>query len=229
MLFSIFQQEYKVEISLTAILLMDFHAHISLSEVMGLVGGHWNHHAKVLTITRYEPCKNLASSSTHCDMCPITQAIAVDTLHSENLDVLGWYHSHPSFAPEPSQQDIDTQLTVQKWIGYGKPCVGIILTPFSPHGALIASPYRCMVVQKKMNFEDQFIPYRLKVDVLSAGICVDDLFTYAKKICNYSFDDTKSKVNFDKPYFQDTSISYLEKVSLIIVVDIGSMDTSFID
>lgn len=211
------QQEYKVEISLAVILLIDFHAHTSLSEVMGLVGGHWNDKTKILTITRYEPCKNVASSSTHCDMCPVTQAKAADSLHGEGLDIIGWYHSHPSFAPEPSQQDIDTQLAVQQWIGYGKPCVGIILTPFSSHGALIASPFRCMVVKKKENFEDQFVPYKLKVDVCSSNICVDQLLIYARKIYNYSDGGTRSRVDFNKPYFQDASISYLEKVSLILL------------
>ncbi|KAI4461922.1 swi/snf complex-related [Holotrichia oblita] len=204
-------QEYKVEISLAVILLIDFHAHTSLSEVMGLVGGHWNDKTKILTITRYEPCKNVASSSTHCDMCPVTQAKATDILHGEGLDIIGWYHSHPSFAPEPSQQDIDTQLSVQQWIGYEKPCVGIILTPFSSHGALIASPFRCMVVKKKENFEDQFVPYKLKVDIYSSNICIDQLLIYARKIYNYSDSGSRSRVDFNKPYFQDVSISYLEK------------------
>ncbi|GJQ75910.1 hypothetical protein Trydic_g17970 [Trypoxylus dichotomus] len=204
-------QNYKVEISLTVILLMDFHAHTSLSEVMGLVGGHWNDQTRVLTITRYEPCRNIASSSTHCDMCPVAQARATDILRGEGLDILGWYHSHPSFAPEPSQQDIETQLSVQQWIGDGKPCIGIILTPFSSHGALIASPYRCMVVEKKENFEDQFVPYRLKVDVCPVDLCTDALLIYARKIYNHSNDGSRCRVDFSKPYFQDLSINYLEK------------------
>lgn len=56
---------------------------------MGLVGGHWNPGHKLLTISRYEPCRNIAPSITHCDMCPITQAKATEVLHDEGLDILG--------------------------------------------------------------------------------------------------------------------------------------------
>lgn len=91
---------------------MDFHAHLSLTEVMGLVAGYWIPESATLIITRYEPTLNMASSATHCDMCPISQAKAADTIHEMELDILGWFHSHPTFAPEPSQQDLETQQTV---------------------------------------------------------------------------------------------------------------------
>lgn len=74
--------------------------------------------------------------------------------------ILGWFHSHPTFAPEPSQQDLDTQQLVQQWIGHGKPCMGVILSPFSMNAALIASPFRCWVVGHKPDCVDDLIPYR---------------------------------------------------------------------
>lgn len=192
---------------------MDLHAHTSLTEVMGLVGGIWNEKNKQLIIKRYEPCRNVAPSSTHCDMCPISQAKAANILHEENLEILGWFHSHPTFAPEPSQQDIDTQLSVQQWIGNNKPCVGIILSPFSLHGALIASPYRCMIVDKKENFNDQFVPYKLKVEVISRNIDVDVLLNRAWKIFNVDCSvSQENRVNFLKNYFQDNSLTYSDKV-----------------
>lgn len=190
---------------------MDLHAHMSLSEVMGLVGGIWNPLNKKLMITHYEPCKNIASSSTHCDMCPLTQAKATDLLHSRGLAVLGWFHSHPTFAPEPSQQDIETQLSVQQWIGSEKPCLGLILSPFSSHGALIASPFRCMIVDKKENFEDQFVPYKLKAD-LSGDFDVKNFFNSAWKIFNSEMISEGNRVDFTKKYFQDQSLTHLEKV-----------------
>lgn len=195
---------------------MDLHAHMSLNEVMGLVGGIWNAKEKVLTISRYEPCKNIAPSSTHCDMCPITQANAANILHGENLEILGWFHSHPTFAPEPSHQDLETQLSVQQWIGNNKPCIGIILSPFSLHGALIASPYRCMIVDKKEHFEDQFVPYRFKVDLVSKGIDVEVLLNRAWRIFNVDCKvKEESRVNFGDAYFQDGSLTHLDKVSTL--------------
>ncbi|XP_063923826.1 histone H2A deubiquitinase MYSM1-like isoform X2 [Zophobas morio] len=201
-------QKYKVKMHLTTLLLMDFHAHTSLTEVMGLVAGSWNPNKNVLTISHYEPCRNIASSATHCDMCPISQSKAADSIHKRGLDVLGWFHSHPTFAPEPSQQDLDTQQDFQLWIGDRRPCLGVILSPFSLHGALIASPFRCMVVDKKENFEDQFVPYKFQVEVVSDESDIERFFTDVRRIfCGMK----ESGVDFGKPYFQDTSITYLEK------------------
>lgn len=186
---------------------MDLHAHMSLTEVMGLVGGIWNPEKKTLIILHYEPCRNVASSTTHCDMCPISQANAADSIHSRGLSILGWFHSHPTFAPEPSQQDLDTQISVQQWIGNDKPCIGIILSPFSLQGALIASPYRCLVVRRKENFEDQFVPYRFRVDVISEDVSVGNLLKNAKGIVDFCQDGVLCK-----PYFLDQNITYLDKV-----------------
>lgn len=210
------QQEYTIDLDLSALILMDLHAHMYLTEVMGLMGGRWDPRAKKLAITRYIPCKNIAPSTTHCDMCPITQAMAADILHGENLDILGWYHSHPTFAPEPSQQDLDTQVSVQQWIGTNKPCIGFILSPFSLHGALIASPFRCLIVDRKENFEDQFVPYKFKVDLVTERLNVARLLREAKKVILCDSNETgKSKVDFRKIYFQDHSITYLDKVTFV--------------
>ncbi|EFA09787.2 Histone H2A deubiquitinase MYSM1-like Protein [Tribolium castaneum] len=204
------EQKYKLRMHLTTLLLMDFHAHTSLTEVMGLVAGTWNPTKKILTISHYEPCRNIASSATHCDMCPISQSKAAELIHNRGLDVLGWFHSHPTFAPEPSQQDLETQQDVQMWIGSKSPCLGVILSPFSAHGALIASPFRCMVVDKKENFEDQFVPYKFQVDVVAIEADFDRFFSDLGRIFHFS-KSNEGKIDFGKPYFQDNSISYLEK------------------
>nr|CAH7745472.1 unnamed protein product [Callosobruchus chinensis] len=164
-------QPFKVKMNLATLLTIDFHAHAWLTEVMGLVAGSWLPEENLLRITHYEPCLNIASSTTHCDMCPISQAKAADFIHKKGLDILGWFHSHPTFAPEPSQQDMDTQMVVQRWIGHGKPCIGVILSPFSLNGALIASPFRCLIVDQRVNFEDQFVPYKFKVSAFHSFFC----------------------------------------------------------
>ncbi|XP_018571801.1 histone H2A deubiquitinase MYSM1-like isoform X2 [Anoplophora glabripennis] len=203
-------QPYKIKIHLSTMLKMDFHAHTSLTEVMGLVGGYWISSENVLIITHYEPCFNIASSATHCDMCPISQAKAADLIHGKGLDILGWFHSHPTFAPEPSHQDIETQLTLQQWIGHNKPCIGFILSPFNLSGALIASPFRCMFVDKKLNFEDQMVPYKFKVELLSEDFILKEFLGDIREVFEMDFKDAKN-VKFNKPYFQNPSISYLEK------------------
>nr|CAI5869811.1 unnamed protein product [Callosobruchus analis] len=205
-------QPFNVKMNLATLLTIDFHAHAWLTEVMGLVAGSWIPQEKLLKITHYEPCLNVASSTTHCDMCPISQAKAADLIHKKGLDILGWFHSHPTFAPEPSQQDMDTQKVVQRWIGHGKPCVGVILSPFSLNGALIASPFRCLIVDQRVNFEDQFVPYKFKVDIDSGTFELRAFLEGLRRVdkagvgCN-----NERKVDFTKPYYKDSKLSFLEK------------------
>lgn len=44
-----------------------------------------------------------------CEMDPVSQTQASEELASIGLSVVGWYHSHPTFAPNPSVRDIETQ------------------------------------------------------------------------------------------------------------------------
>ncbi|CAH1976817.1 unnamed protein product [Acanthoscelides obtectus] len=179
---------------------------------MGLVAGSWIPQENLLKITHYEPCLNIASSTTHCDMCPISQAKAADLIHQKELDILGWFHSHPTFAPEPSQQDLDTQRVVQQWIGYGKPCLGVILSPFTLSGALIASPFRCLIVDERPNFEDLFVPYRFKVDIdpieFQLSTFLEDLRRVHEAEVGCS---NERRVDFNKPYSKESKLSYLDK------------------
>lgn len=228
--------QHRVRMSLSALLLMDLHAHMSLTEVMGLVGGHLLN--QMVEITRYVPCKNIAPSLTHCDMCPVSQASATDVIHQEDLRVLGWFHSHPTFAPEPSQTDLDTQLSVQQWLGgrnaaahaWGMedrepPCLGIILSPFSSQGALIASPYRCMIVEhtarvkglkekiSPTNVEgSECIPYKFNVDLNTDGFEVDTFLHHAWNLIKSEHNiPAQKRIKFEDTYFQDEKLTYLDK------------------
>lgn len=55
-----------------------------------------------------EPC-NSVSTGLQCEMDPVSQTQACDVLSALGLGVVGWYHSHPSFHPNPSVRDINTQ------------------------------------------------------------------------------------------------------------------------
>lgn len=125
-----------------------------------------------------------------------------------------WFHSHPTFAPEPSHQDLETQQSVQQWIGQNKPCIGMILSPFSLNGALIASPFRCLIVDRKINFEDQLVPYKFKVDIVEGGFQIGEFLSNLRKVIKCDFGTgEKHRVDFSKPYFHESSITFLEKVS----------------
>lgn len=199
---------YKVKLDLATLLLIDFHAHCSLSEVMGLIAGTWIENIGTYYISHYEPCRNLASSSTHCDMCPVSQARSAEKIHNSGLDLLGWFHSHPTFAPEPSQQDLDTQVELQDWIGQGKPCIGIILSPFNRTTALTPSDYRCLVVQK-FDGDDKFLPYKFKVEVDCQKFNPERFLDNLKNIRDFMI--LTNRTNLKQPYINDSSISFSDK------------------
>lgn len=46
-------------------------------------------------------------------MDPVSQTQASETLAARGYSVIGWYHSHPAFDPNPSIRDIDTQAKYQ--------------------------------------------------------------------------------------------------------------------
>ena len=46
-------------------------------------------------------------------MLTVSQTQASEEIREAGLDVVGWYHSHPTFAPNPSIRDIETQLKFQ--------------------------------------------------------------------------------------------------------------------
>ena len=57
-----------------------------------------------------------------------------NAIAQRGLVLVGWYHSHPSYQPDPSLQDIQNQLKYQKILqhetsSYG-PCLGMIVCKY---------------------------------------------------------------------------------------------------
>ena len=57
-----------------------------------------------------------------------------NAIAQRGLILVGWYHSHPSYQPDPSVQDIHNQLKYQSILQqenapYG-PCLGIIVCKY---------------------------------------------------------------------------------------------------
>ncbi|XP_047994842.1 uncharacterized protein LOC125233043 [Leguminivora glycinivorella] len=71
---------YSVVLSVSALVLMDAHAHSSLAEVMGLLGGRLR--GGELELRAYRAAA-AAAGTTHCDMDPVSQAAAGAWLHAQ--------------------------------------------------------------------------------------------------------------------------------------------------
>jgi len=48
-------------------------------------------------------------------MDPVSEMHANEAFAARGFDVVGWYHSHPTFDPQPSLRDIENQAQYQVW------------------------------------------------------------------------------------------------------------------
>ncbi|KAM5161007.1 deubiquitinase MYSM1 isoform 3-T5 [Callospermophilus lateralis] len=109
------QEPFQVKVASEALLIMDLHAHVSMAEVIGLLGGRYSEVDKIVEVCAAEPCNSL-STGLQCEMDPVSQTQASETLAVRGYSVIGWYHSHPAFDPNPSLRDIDTQAKYQVYL-----------------------------------------------------------------------------------------------------------------
>jgi len=132
--FSVVQQKqpYSVYITSNSLLLMDYHCHLSTDEVYGYLGGRWDPNSLTLHVTQVFPCSlHNPSDSTECSLI---QNKIRELIVQQDLTVIGWYHSHPTSSPRPSQHDIVCQSVHQQHMrsldGRIDPCLGVIVSPF---------------------------------------------------------------------------------------------------
>lgn len=168
---------FTVHLHIGALFVVDAHSHCSHdAEVMGLLGGELREDS--LHIIRAVSCQASLSSSTHCDMCPVSQSEASDTISKDGLSVVGWYHSHPTFVPNPSLQDLSTQAEMQRWFSDTKaaPFVGLILSPYCSNTSSYASIFRVLVVDPEG--ESGGTPYRFPVSIVAEDLDVQELLEH---------------------------------------------------
>ncbi|ORX67815.1 hypothetical protein DL89DRAFT_275455 [Linderina pennispora] len=156
-------QPFKLIVHSNAKLQMDFHAHLMMSEVIGLLGGQWNSHDKVLTVVRAFPCKAMESEDAHTnvEMDPGEQLAVTQQINGNGLRVVGWYHSHPTFRPDPSIIDIENQTAMMA--ARIQPFVGAIVGPYDPEMPGPVSAFNWFYVSHTAL--DRGLPKRLVLEV----------------------------------------------------------------
>lgn len=107
------------------------HGLSSKFEVMGFLGGYRSKSIgrDKLSIARYKPCQTSIQTGTMCEMCPVSQVEQSTSLLEEGYDLLGWFHTHPLFPPNPSRTDVRTQAEMQMQFASDDdtPFIGLIL------------------------------------------------------------------------------------------------------
>nr|XP_046248835.1 histone H2A deubiquitinase MYSM1 [Scatophagus argus] len=206
------QEPFQVIVCAETLLIMDMHAHVSRAEVIGLLGGIFSEEEKVLKICAAEPC-NSVSTGLQCEMDPVSQTQACDVLSSLGFSVVGWYHSHPSFHPNPSVRDINTQDQFQSYFSRGgAPFIGMIVSPYDPANPSPHSQTTCLLVKESQEPSGpQKLPYRF--DFLSSQDIPDweQMLRRAQWIV-HKYCQSLGSVQMDRFFRKDSHLTCLEKM-----------------
>uniref|UniRef100_A0A3Q2NN06 Myb-like, SWIRM and MPN domain-containing protein 1 n=1 Tax=Fundulus heteroclitus TaxID=8078 RepID=A0A3Q2NN06_FUNHE len=206
------QEPFQVIVCAETLLIMDMHAHVSRGEVIGLLGGTFSQEEKVLKICAAEPC-NSVSTGLQCEMDPVSQTQACDVLSALGLCVVGWYHSHPSFHPNPSVRDIDTQDQFQSYFSRGgAPFIGMIVSPYDPANPSPHSQITCLLVKESQEpLSQNKLPYRFSF--LSSQDSPDwEQTTRRAHWIIQKYAQTHGSVQMDRLFRRDSSLTCLEKM-----------------
>ncbi|XP_070817719.1 histone H2A deubiquitinase MYSM1 isoform X2 [Chaetodon trifascialis] len=206
------QEPFQVIVCAETLLIMDMHAHVSRGEVIGLLGGTFSEDEKVLKICAAEPC-NSVSTGLQCEMDPVSQTQACDVLSSLGFSVVGWYHSHPSFHPNPSVRDINTQDQFQSYFSRGgAPFIGMIVSPYDPVNRSPHSQTTCLLVKESQEPSGpQKLPYRF--DFLSSPDIPDWEQTLRRaQWIIHKYCQTPGSVQMNKFFRKDSHLTCLEKM-----------------
>ncbi|XP_038376275.1 deubiquitinase MYSM1 isoform X7 [Canis lupus baileyi] len=178
------QEPFQVKVASEALLIMDLHAHVSMAEVIGLLGGRYSEVDKVVEVCAAEPCNSL-STGLQCEMDPVSQTQASETLAVRGYSVIGWYHSHPAFDPNPSLRDIDTQAKYQ---------------------------ITCLVISDEISSDGSYrLPYKFEVQQMLEEPQWGLVFEKTRWIIE-KYRLSHSSVPMDKIFHRDSDLTCLQKL-----------------
>ncbi|KAJ1653376.1 hypothetical protein IWQ61_006490 [Dispira simplex] len=134
-------QPFAMQVCSNAFLGMDFHAHLMESEIIGFLAGRWNPETRQLIVQYAFPCRALRTpgqnTSVNVEMDPTSEFEVRQAILDRDLQVVGWYHSHPCFLPDPSLVDLENQCNYQSLFANqttrAEPFVGAIVGPYDPN------------------------------------------------------------------------------------------------
>ncbi|XP_047000085.1 MPN domain-containing protein isoform X1 [Schistocerca americana] len=206
-------QPFLVSMSTNAVLVMDFHCHLTTSEVVGYLGGHWDVNAHNLAITHAFPCKCRLGDR---EMAPLVEADIYRAMEQRHLTLVGWYHSHPFTAATPTLRDIDAQLEYEiKMKGNSDasytPCVGVICSPYNKDNQSLESAIVSYWVMPPPESKphDYGKPMLMSYSVVQDQFLSQDALNEMKRCVDF-YRNESDFINFSESY--RGNISYLDKL-----------------
>uniref|UniRef100_A0A7N6AFN9 MPN domain-containing protein n=1 Tax=Anabas testudineus TaxID=64144 RepID=A0A7N6AFN9_ANATE len=209
-------QPFNVAVSSNVLLLMDFHCHLTTSEVVGYLGGRWDTNTQLLTVLRAFPCRTRLADR---DSASAVEEEICQNLFLRGLSLVGWYHSHPRGPALPSLQDIDSQMDHQLRLqgsnnGF-QPCLGIICGPYYHGNQGVAStitPF-WVVPPPEQRPNDYGIPVAVEVTYVQDNFLTSDVLNEMMLLVDY-YRSAPDLVQFNQYWCPDTTMMDKIKGSL---------------
>ncbi|KAM6216701.1 MPN domain-containing protein [Rhynchocyon petersi] len=207
-------QPFNVAISSNVLFLLDFHSHLTRSEVVGYLGGRWDINSQMLTVLRAFPCRSRLGD---VDMAATVEEEVHQGLFLRGLSLVGWYHSHPYSPALPSLQDIDTQMDYQLRLqgssnGF-QPCLALLCSPYytgnpGPESKIL--PFWVMPPPEQRP-GDYGIPMDVEMAYVQDGFLTNDILQEMMLLVEF-YKGAPDLVRFQEPWSQDHT--YLDKLKI---------------
>ncbi|KAM9379422.1 deubiquitinase MYSM1 [Phaethornis superciliosus] len=222
------QEPFQVKVSSEALLIMDLHSHVSMAEVIGLLGGRYSEADKIVQVCAAEPCNSL-STGLQCEMDPVSQTQASETLAARGYSVIGWYHSHPAFDPNPSIRDIDTQAKYQSYFSRGGAMfIGMIISPYNRNNPLPYSQITCLVISNEISSDGSYrLPYKFEVQQMLEEPQWELVFEKTRWIIE-KYRSCHSSVPMNRIFHRDSNLTCLQKLLECMRRTLGKVTNCFI-
>ncbi|CAM9229228.1 unnamed protein product [Chrysoparadoxa australica] len=167
------EQPFAIKVHPNVCFICDFHAHLCESEIIGLLGGRWDEQEQVLYIQAAFPVPATPRAdgddgTTDVEMDGMAQLDTKLKAEHQGLQLVGWYHSHPLFQPDPSVVDIANHSLQQKQNSDGRPFVGLIVGTYDTSHVTPSSIFRWFhtVTEQQGYGKLVELPMELDADVL---------------------------------------------------------------
>lgn len=209
-------QPFNVAVSSNVLLLLDFHSHLTRSEVVGYLGGRWDINTQMLTVLRAFPCRSRLGDA---DNAATIEEEIYQSLFLRGLALVGWYHSHPHSPAVPSLQDIDSQMDFQLRLqassnGF-QPCLALLCSPYyagNPGPESKISPFWVMPPPEQRP-GDYGIPMDVEVAYVQDSFLTSDVLQEMMLLAEF-YKGAPDLVRFQEPWSQEHTYRDKLKISL---------------
>ncbi|XP_017383911.1 MPN domain-containing protein isoform X2 [Cebus imitator] len=207
-------QPFNVAVSSNVLFLLDFHSHLTRSEVVGYLGGRWDINSQMLTVLRAFPCRSRLGDA---ETAAAIEEEIYQSLFLRGLSLVGWYHSHPHSPALPSLQDIDAQMDYQLRLqgssnGF-QPCLALLCSPYysgNPGPESKISPFWVMPPPEQRP-SDYGIPMDVEMAYVQDSFLTNDILHEMMLLVEF-YKGAPDLVRLQEPWNQEHT--YLDKLKI---------------